>query len=254
MPDVYAIAAREYRAKLQLERQLRAALRPTLRQFAHELAATFRATGQIPQLNPAQVEAHFLDHYLKVQDKFEGRSARTLKLGLRPSEAGAIRQQVGLQLQQRAEDAARQVISTTYKVMQKAVDKAAETRAKILAEGKVVTPTKELDLVLGNFRQSIPRRTALIAANETNYAAELVKHVEATSLSSSSGQLSYKRVWVTQGDSRVRPSHLTADSQEQGPLTPFLVGGSLLMYPGDQSLGAPLEEVVNCRCATVLEY
>lgn len=57
----------------------------------------------------------------------------------------------------------------------------------------------------------------------------------------------YKR-WVTQGDDRVRDKHASADGQEVPIDEPFEVGGELLMYPADTSLGASADNVINCRC------
>jgi len=57
------------------------------------------------------------------------------------------------------------------------------------------------------------------------------------------------REWVTRLDDHVRHSHQKAHGQRVfGTETPFTVGSSLLMYPGDTSLGASLEEIMGCRC------
>lgn len=56
--------------------------------------------------------------------------------------------------------------------------------------------------------------------------------------------------WISTGDRRTRPTHRTAGaSQRDVPYNkPFEVGGSLLMFPGDPSLGAAAKEIINCRC------
>ena len=57
------------------------------------------------------------------------------------------------------------------------------------------------------------------------------------------------RAWDSAGDARTRETHAAADIQDPVPQgQPFIVGGYSLMYPGDTSLGAPAEEVINCRC------
>lgn len=57
-----------------------------------------------------------------------------------------------------------------------------------------------------------------------------------------------ERVWSDTGDGRTRPDHAAADGQRVGKDEPFTVGGAQLMYPGDDSLGAPPEQIIMCRC------
>jgi hypothetical protein len=55
--------------------------------------------------------------------------------------------------------------------------------------------------------------------------------------------------WVTRHDDRVRSSHDAADGQTVSVESPFMVGGTALMYPGER--GGAYAEVVNCRCVMV---
>ena len=56
------------------------------------------------------------------------------------------------------------------------------------------------------------------------------------------------KTWISQKDKRVRHTHNTADNQKKLLWEPFSVGGYDMMMPLDDSLGAPDEEIANCRC------
>lgn len=57
--------------------------------------------------------------------------------------------------------------------------------------------------------------------------------------------------WLSMEDERVRPTHVEADMQVKPINEPFEVGASLLMFPGDTSLGADAGETINCRCVEI---
>jgi len=54
--------------------------------------------------------------------------------------------------------------------------------------------------------------------------------------------------WDAASDGDTRETHAAADGQERQKGQPFDVGGYLMAHPGDRSMGAPAEEVINCRC------
>lgn len=56
------------------------------------------------------------------------------------------------------------------------------------------------------------------------------------------------KTWNTERDKRVRGTHRDADRQTVPIIEPFIVGGYEMMIPLDDSLGAPDDEIVNCRC------
>src|SRR5258708_4340316 len=91
----------------------------------------------------------------------------------------------------------------------------------------------------------IPNRSQVIAATEvvaaSNYGSQ-----EAAKAS----DLWLEKVWLGRNDGHTRPDHREADGQTVGMDEPFEVGGDQLMYPGDISLGAGADQIVNCRCTT----
>lgn len=58
------------------------------------------------------------------------------------------------------------------------------------------------------------------------------------------------RIWSSSGrDGKTREDHLAMDGQEVGWGEPFTFpDGSQAMFPGDTSLEAPPEQIINCRC------
>lgn len=56
--------------------------------------------------------------------------------------------------------------------------------------------------------------------------------------------------WWSTTDERVRPSHWAAHMQVRKLGEKFSVGGHLLDHPGDPT--APADEVINCRCSTLV--
>lgn len=88
---------------------------------------------------------------------------------------------------------------------------------------------------------------ATIARTETHNSA--LAAIDAT--------LRYKQIrvrtkmWWSVADTRVRPSHREAHGQTVPYDQPFTVGEALMMRPGDASLGARADEIVNCRCSVL---
>lgn len=55
-------------------------------------------------------------------------------------------------------------------------------------------------------------------------------------------------VWHSHRDEKTRKAHYVADGQIRPINEPFNIGGYKMMFPMDDSLGAPPEMIVNCRC------
>ena len=60
------------------------------------------------------------------------------------------------------------------------------------------------------------------------------------------------KMWHTIMDGRERAAHGLADGQMVEIDEPFVVGDELMMFPKDTSLGASLDNIINCRCT--VEY
>lgn len=60
-----------------------------------------------------------------------------------------------------------------------------------------------------------------------------------------------KHKWKSMRDNLVRESHRSTDGQIQPIDKPFEVNGYYMMYPMDDTYGAPLTEICNCRCTEI---
>ena len=124
-------------------------------------------------------------------------------------------------------------------------DDVAFTNAVMLGTGikEELIPTYVRDELSGGEWENY--REVLIATNETNWIYNYLTHKKKVE----SGQLTH--TWESMKDERVRGSHATADGQTVPINEPFTVGGYKLMYPCDDSLGAPPSETIGCRCLEV---
>lgn len=84
-------------------------------------------------------------------------------------------------------------------------------------------------------------RATKIALNETNWIYNWLNHQIIA-------ETQETHTWVSMRDENVRNNHWNADGQTVPVNEPFIVGGYKMMFPLDDSLGAPIEEIINCRC------
>tara|TARA_R100001530_G_scaffold62078_1_gene44698 strand:- start:1019 stop:2089 length:1071 start_codon:yes stop_codon:yes gene_type:complete len=91
-----------------------------------------------------------------------------------------------------------------------------------------------------------------IVRTETTAAANFGISLSAKDAFGSDG---YVKGWVATDDGRTRSTHTRAWRQYRKTPIPvdnlFIVGGSLLKFPGDSSQGAVAAETVNCRCVSI---
>ena len=90
------------------------------------------------------------------------------------------------------------------------------------------------------------KRAMAIAANEANAIGNYRDYIQAIKHGMN------QKTWVSEGDDKVRNTHAEIEGIKIDIFEPFEVGGYLMMFPMDSSLGADRNEIDNCRCT--VEY
>ena len=88
-------------------------------------------------------------------------------------------------------------------------------------------------------------RAQNIAENEANFIWNNSEYQDAILTGKT------RKRWSAIMDRRTRDTHKEANGSVVFIDQPFVVGDSLLMYPGDASLGASDSELVGCRCSVI---
>ena len=236
--------------KLRLENEFRRGLRSTDGQLVRDVVRSVGVTGGLPDvesLTRERVEPLLEDHYQRVVAAFsdEIRAELPDDVGATSTEDAVIATSLATALGSRAEAQARLIGETNLKDAERALS---FERIRGFAEGLSI---QEIAFGTGAlFSRSLRGREGARACFETQASAELSKQVEADVLSKGAPPT---KEWITVGDDKVRPHHVAVDSVKVPLDRAFTVNQERLMYPGDTSLGATASNVVNCRCASVVD-
>lgn len=91
-------------------------------------------------------------------------------------------------------------------------------------------------------------RGVAIARTETHNAATFAGQEAARATG-----LDLRKFWLSNPPGRTRDDHVAANGQGRKLDEAYTVGFSELMRPGDSSLGAAAEQVIQCRCGEIYE-
>lgn len=272
-------AARELRTKLQLEAGFVRRWRRVERALLRTLASSLDVASVVPDLRTLTLELAqpaLLSHYRKVSSVFVRNISDQLpeEQRLTAEEEQILRDGLEAHWPERALASSRAIADTNTSDAEQAVRIATVERERLLAQqGESMNQRTFAVVAAAAFDRRLKGRTTGIVMLETQGPAELVKAAEAGILVSAPVGLAsfatnvveairnrlsrHRRApvkeWVTMGDSRVRPGHRAADSQQVPSDQPFMVAGERLMHPGDRSLGASIGNVINCRCSAVYD-
>lgn len=140
----------------------------------------------------------------------------------------------------KAENFARYVETAT----ERAVDSAVVSSEAFAESRRFGTPVKKSDVPDNVLNMLSIDRANLISLNETNWIYNYLNHMELRKIQET-------HTWCSMKDERVRDSHLLADGQTVPIDQPFLINKYEMMFPMDDSFGAPLSEILGCRCVEI---
>lgn len=222
----------------------------------------YSQTGTLPELTNFNLNLKNIldDNHSRVSRLFS-RNIRD-KLG-NPENAASINDTVNFRLDLLKDadvsDSLKSISTTTHKDLKKSVDDlllASALENIELTNNQVATRARR------RFNDLSNSRLETIGMTETQGAAEGAKNVEANVLNSNNAVFAaagvslatstIQKTWITKMDNRVRAAHVLAEGQKIGLNEAFNVGGELMMYPGDDSLGATLGNIINCRCTSIM--
>lgn len=240
-------AEKDYRLKIKLERYLSRKMVAHFNWAANFAQNQFLQGNKNPKVRPFlfdDMQKTLLYHYNKVGKHF---AKRTDVDGVKPTKEDL--QQLFDDVKKAGKQHVGKSLPLILATLQDDIDNAvAEASAK-----KDISKTKQAKLVRAKVRQSsLGRAKTTIPVTETQQPAEHSKLIAAAVIAiNNSGTI---KTWVTVGDERVRGAHQEADLQVRNPDDPFDVGGEQLMMPGDSSLGASPENLINCRCSAQYSF
>ena len=144
----------------------------------------------------------------------------------------ALKKSVQEFLAERTEGVWSQVLATTRTALADAINEGVQAG---LGMREI---RKQVEQVLSDRKEDALMIARTEATASLNYGQQSLRDVE---------QIKQK-AWISTVDKKTRSSHAGADMQIVQNNQPFVVGGAKMMHPGDGSLGASADEIVNCRC------
>lgn len=257
-------AKEELAAKLKLELALKRKLLATYAQLSRMLRAGLKI-GIVPDLRGTAlpgVTLGYRSHYDRVARVFGGLTNDELPEDLQMTEDESAIAQAALA--DDFDDRAYRAATGSLTTLQANATKAKVRADRLISEDQTgkLKPSDAPRLAQQIFMKRQRPNAATSARMETQFAAEATKGVEVSVLTQ---EIEPKllgspfKTWRSQGDSRVRTppkshfDHLGADGLRVRTNVPFVVNNEMLMWPGDQSFGATMGNIANCRCSAIYD-
>jgi hypothetical protein len=235
-------AVADQKAKLSHELKMQPKLKGIFRQMAKDLKLTFNTSQKL--INPINYEPEFkaviTQRSRMVANEFKTSLRRYQTKDDVDDEIDAellaflilfVNEQIGF------------ITQTTQEQLELIMR---DVMADLTREGIPTTKQIVAQKMSERFLRQGMARAELIASEVVNTVAERTKFIEAVNV-----EPTLKKTWFTNIDGKERDTHHNAFMQEREINKPFNVGGSLMMFPKDRSLGASSKEIFRCRCSAI---
>lgn len=278
-PSKIAIQRQAYadmKEKRAFEDMLAKDIRREFRRIGEDYETVFASTGHQLYLSGYEeaIAKVLRDSYRKVSGAFKDNIRENLSPSLNSRLKGpSVSTEIDLILKNyfdaRAKNQAKLIIDTTH-------DRMTEALAGVIEDSSTgnLSNADQYEIAAGMarwFRDIAPGRATAIGMTEVGNSAEVSKHTESIILKKALqkpkfvailygikvrvvfpiGSPEANKVWVTTLDEKTRPEHAEADFQSVAWGEAFNVGGEQMQYPTDESMGASIGNVINCRCDSV---
>jgi hypothetical protein len=250
-------AADDFARKIKLERPFGSKVDSFFKDLTSDFSEYYAKHGAAIGLNEyqKQLESILNDHHVTVASDF---SKNIRNIFGNPNNNDSMQRKLNANIRgyaaQRSHLMSHSIIDTTRGNMEMAVKDAQVT--SLLSE-KELTQSQIAKIASNNLIEKLTNRAPNIATTETQAGAETGKSLEFSTMRETGSEIdgvpvkgmAQEKIWIAILDDHTRPDHVEADAQEVGVDEPFEVGDELMMFPGDDSLGATAGNLCNCRCS-----
>jgi len=253
-------ARKEHAIKLGFELDLTKKAQPLFRSYVKQFHKAISQSGALASTDILQqnMKDALSTHYDEVTARFSQRAVNQIgKPDNHELILNSINSANSIHNELRANDSSTIIAQTTTKDANLAIHQA---KQEALAKGEAITNRTLANRASLKLKQKITGRINTISATETQNPAENAKQTEMDFLDHHDAEIDGEKIaekqkqkeWVAILDNVTRLDHAEADGQIVDFDEPYEVAGEPLMYPGDTSLGASIENWINCRCSSVI--
>lgn len=266
-----AQVADEMRRKLIFERDLDRRMTHRFILLLRDFRREYARSGLLIRFDAHQtaIGEALSRHYRRVQAGFSEDAVRLIDDDIPDSSRLITQTALGVWISDRMVFQSLRIVNTA-KVR---IERGLRTAIAALTEERPGLPP-ETGAIAGTARNILSpvfrRHARTVGRTETQAAAEATKSITAEALggrlprvlagdargvppTAPGDVIALVKGWVTEGDELVRQRHVVTNGQNRDVDDPFDVGGEQLMFPGDTSFNASLDNIINCRCAALYE-